>query len=85
MEGLSHLDVIKVKNLIFEYTGILYGSFIKTEDGIKIIEYNCRFGDPECIIALNLLENNFYDICTNFINGTLKPLSFSNNARTVST
>lgn len=54
------------------YIGILYGSFIKTLDGkIKIIEYNCRFGDPECIIALNLLETNFYNICSDLISGTL--------------
>jgi phosphoribosylamine--glycine ligase/phosphoribosylaminoimidazole synthetase len=82
IEECRNINEIVVNNFKFghTYTGILYGSFIKTEDGIKIIEYNCRFGDPECIIALNLLENNFYDICTNFINGTLKPLNFSQDA-----
>jgi phosphoribosylamine--glycine ligase/phosphoribosylaminoimidazole synthetase len=52
------------------YRGILYGSFIKTLKGeIKLIEYNSRFGDPEGVIALELLENSFLDICTNIIKG----------------
>ena len=82
IEECRNINEIVVNNFKFgnNYTGILYGSFMKTENGIKIIEYNCRFGDPECIIALNLLENNFYEICNNFINGSLKPLSFSNDA-----
>lgn len=63
-----------------KYTGVLYGSFMKTENGIKIIEYNCRLGDPESIIALNLLENNFYNVCMDFCNGSLKPLKFSQDA-----
>ena len=64
------------------YVGVLYGSFMKTKDGnIKIIEYNCRFGDPECILALNQLQTNFYDICIDIIDGNLKyDLDFSNKA-----
>ena len=42
------------------YRGILYGSYMKTRDGkIKVIEFNCRFGDPEVAIALGLLKTNF--------------------------
>ena len=71
-----NINKLVIENLNKEsednYVGILYGSFIKTPDGeIKIIEYNCRFGDPECILALNLLETNFYNICSDLINGTL--------------
>ena len=41
---------------------------MKCKDGsIKIIEYNCRFGDPECVIALSLLKSNFYEICLNIL------------------
>ena len=47
----------KVMNLQEEpYIGILYGGFMKTDDGIKLIEYNVRFGDPESIVLLSLLE-----------------------------
>jgi phosphoribosylamine--glycine ligase/phosphoribosylaminoimidazole synthetase len=45
-----------------KYRGIVYGSFMKTNDGIKIIEYNVRFGDPECINVLSILETNLSDI-----------------------
>jgi len=44
------------------YKGILYGSYIKTLDGIKIIEYNARFGDPECINVLHLLDNTICNL-----------------------
>lgn len=40
----------------YGYRGILYGGFMKTQKGIKLIEYNARFGDPECLNLLTLLE-----------------------------
>jgi phosphoribosylamine--glycine ligase / phosphoribosylformylglycinamidine cyclo-ligase len=40
-------------------------------ENIKIIEYNCRFGDPESIIALSLLESNLYTVFQQIINGNL--------------
>ena len=40
------------------YQGILYGSYMKTENGIKIIEFNTRFGDPECINVLSILKTD---------------------------
>tara|TARA_X000000950_G_scaffold286998_1_gene397616 strand:+ start:498 stop:2750 length:2253 start_codon:yes stop_codon:yes gene_type:complete len=79
---IHKLNELKEKNnLPVGYRGILYGSYIKTDNGIKIIEYNCRFGDPECIIALSLLETNFYTICQNIIQGNLTDkLHFSQDA-----
>ena len=38
------------------YRGILYGSFILTKEGLKIIEFNARFGDPECINVMKILD-----------------------------
>ena len=38
------------------YVGILYGGFMLTGDGIKVIEYNARFGDPEAMNVLSILE-----------------------------
>jgi len=40
------------------YCGIVYGSFMKTDNGIKIIEYNVRFGDPECINIMSILDSD---------------------------
>ncbi|MBI2483789.1 phosphoribosylamine--glycine ligase [Candidatus Uhrbacteria bacterium] len=56
------------------YTGILYGGFMATRDGVKLIEYNARFGDPESINALAVLQTDFIDICQHIIDGTLSRL-----------
>ena len=56
------LDALKKENNNEGYVGILYGSFMLTESGIKVIEYNCRFGDPECLNLLSLLKTPFIDV-----------------------
>ena len=45
------------------YRGILYGGFMATRDGVKLIEYNARFGDPECLNLLTLLKTDFATVC----------------------
>ena len=47
----------------YGYKGVLYGGFIATADGVKLIEYNARFGDPEAMNVLSLLESDFIEIC----------------------
>ena len=54
-----------------EFTGVLYGGFFKTKEGIKFIEFNARFGDPEAINVLNALETPFTEVLEHIINGTL--------------
>ena len=53
------------------YKGILYGGFMLTKDGVKLIEYNARFGDPEVINLLALLTTDFIDICMAIIDNYL--------------
>jgi phosphoribosylamine--glycine ligase len=55
------------------YKGILFGGFMLTRDGIRLLEYNARFGDPESLNVLCLLEgdDDFVDICLAIINGNL--------------
>ena len=43
-------------------TGVLYGGLMKTKDGIKVIEFNARFGDPETEVLLPLISSDIYDI-----------------------
>lgn len=64
------------------YKGILYGGFMVTNDGIKVIEYNARFGDPEAMNVLSLLESDFVEICLGIANTTLNEcdVTFSNKA-----
>ncbi|MBV9575627.1 MAG: phosphoribosylamine--glycine ligase [Gammaproteobacteria bacterium] len=53
------------------YIGILYGSFMATRDGISVIEFNARFGDPEALNVLTLLESDFVALCEAMIAGNL--------------
>lgn len=55
------------------YKGILYGGFMAVADGIRVIEYNARFGDPEALNVLPLLETDFVAICQAILTGTLTP------------
>ena len=54
------------------YKGVLYGQFMNTADGPKIIEFNARFGDPEAMNVLAILESNFETICKQIADGDLK-------------
>lgn len=44
------------------FTGVLYGGLMKTPDGIKVIEFNARFGDPETEVVLPRLKSDIVDI-----------------------
>ena len=72
-----------IKNKCGEgFKGILYGGFMATKDGVKLIEYNARFGDPEAMNVLSLLESDFIEICLAVAEGTLGDIdvSFQNKA-----
>ncbi|MFA4830793.1 MAG: phosphoribosylamine--glycine ligase [Patescibacteria group bacterium] len=64
------------------YKGVLYGGFMTTADGVKLIEYNARFGDPEAMNVFALLESDFVDACQAVVNGALNQthLRFANKA-----
>ena len=53
------------------FTGCLYFGLMITKDGPKVIEYNCRFGDPETQVVLPLLESDLLTIMQATTNGTL--------------
>ncbi|MBD3253699.1 MAG: phosphoribosylamine--glycine ligase [Candidatus Lokiarchaeota archaeon] len=64
-----------------EYKGFLYGQFMKCADGIKLIEFNARLGDPEAMNILPILNTSFVDICWGIINGNLsEDVSFEKKA-----
>lgn len=54
-----------------EFNGVIYGGFFKTKNGIKFIEFNSRFGDPEALNVLNSLETPFTEVMQNIFNKTL--------------
>ncbi len=62
------------------YKGVLYGQFIKTDDGIKVIEFNARFGDPEAMNVLSIMTTSFDEVCQQIIDGNLKRVEFERKA-----
>jgi phosphoribosylamine--glycine ligase len=63
------------KEMGIVYKGTLYGQFMITTDGMKVIEYNARFGDPEAMNVLSLLKTDFVEICQAMIDGSLDKMS----------
>lgn len=45
------------------YRGVLYGGFMATRRGVKLLEYNARFGDPEAMNVLPILDGDFVELC----------------------
>ena len=54
------------------FKGCLYFGLMITKDGPKVIEYNCRFGDPETQVVLPLLESDLLEVMQAVTKGTLK-------------
>lgn len=59
------------------YQGVIYGGFMKTATGIKVIEYNARLGDPEAINLLSLLTTDFVTLCEAITAAKLHTLSLT--------
>ena len=73
-EILNHELLSEIKENIFKpiasglvneqkpYYGILYAGLMITDEGPKVIEFNCRFGDPECQIIMSRIDSDLLDI-----------------------
>ncbi|MFH1393291.1 MAG: phosphoribosylamine--glycine ligase [Candidatus Micrarchaeota archaeon] len=79
MQGV--LDALKAEGAPF--TGVLYGQFMATRDGLKVIEFNARFGDPEAMNVLSLLESSLSEIFLSMAEGSLAEPVFSEDATVV--
>lgn len=65
------------------FKGVLYGQFMVTKDGPKVIEYNARFGDPEAMNVLLLLEDSLSNVFLSIADGQLPTARFSKDCTVV--
>jgi len=61
-ESVEILDA--VVDALPDYRGVLYGQFMLTDEGVKVVEFNARFGDPEAMNTLPVLETPFLSVLT---------------------
>jgi phosphoribosylamine--glycine ligase len=85
-DALEHIMKPVAAALVEEgcpFRGVLYGGLMKTPQGIKVVEFNCRFGDPETEVVLPRLQSDIYDVFCATADGaldTLPPLRWSDEA-----
>ena len=64
-----------LRNEGLNYKGALYGGFILTSEGPKVLEFNARWGDPEAMNVLPIFRGDFLEICWAMGNGALDGMS----------
>jgi phosphoribosylamine-glycine ligase len=55
------------------YRGVLYAGLMLTANGPKVLEFNCRFGDPETQLIVPLLNSSLFEVCAAAASGELRP------------
>ncbi|KAJ3338237.1 hypothetical protein HDU93_009826 [Gonapodya sp. JEL0774] len=60
----------------YPFVGVLYAGLMVTKDGVKTLEFNCRFGDPETQVVVPLIDGDLVDICLAAAEGRLDSVSF---------
>jgi phosphoribosylamine--glycine ligase len=63
-----------------DYVGVLYGQFMLTADGVRVVEFNARFGDPEAMNTLPTMETPLVDVVTGARDGRLPAVEFAPRA-----
>ena len=71
IEAMCIKTVEKMAERGTPYVGVLYAGMVLTPNGPYVLEFNCRFGDPETQVVLPLLETDLYEIMTACCKGTL--------------
>ena len=80
--ALNEIMIPTAKALVNEdspFKGVLYGGLMKTKKGIKVIEFNARFGDPETEVVLPRLSSDIYDAFVDTLDGKEPKLEWSSD------
>jgi phosphoribosylamine--glycine ligase len=70
-EGITEAAVQAMMGEGTPYRGVLYPGLMVTSDGPKVIEFNCRFGDPEAQVLIPRLKSDLLEICWAVANNRL--------------
>jgi phosphoribosylamine--glycine ligase len=80
-ETVREMIILPVLNELYrrgiDYRGVLYAGLMMTDEGLKVLEFNVRFGDPETQAVLPLLESDLADLCYSAALGRSLPGSLS--------
>ncbi len=79
--ALNEIMIPTAKAMVMDgcpFTGVLYGGLMKTKRGIKVIEFNARFGDPETEVVLPRLTSDIYDAFVAICDGKEPVLTWDN-------
>lgn len=77
--AINQIMIPTAKALVLEgapFKGVLYGGLMKTKKGIKVIEFNARFGDPETEVVLPRLTSDIYDAFMAIVDGKAPVLTW---------
>jgi phosphoribosylamine--glycine ligase len=80
--ALNNIMIPVAKAMVKEnhaFKGVLYGGLMKTKAGIKVIEFNARFGDPETEVVLPRLTSDIYDAFTAICDGNVPVLEWDSS------
>jgi phosphoribosylamine---glycine ligase len=72
--------LLELRRRDVDYRGVLYAGLMLTADGVKVLEYNVRFGDPECQVVVPRLETDLARHCLEVSEGSVSPARFGRDA-----
>lgn len=81
LEEITNLTILPILREMSKqghpYTGILYAGLMITKDGPKVLEYNIRFGDPECQVLMMTLENDLITLIEHCLTSSLSDITLN--------
>lgn len=75
------IDELKKRGIV--YKGVIYAGLMVNGDSIKVVEFNCRFGDPECQVVLTKVKSGLLDLLLGSAKGDISNISIDIEDKTV--
>lgn len=79
---IAYPMIKELKKRGITYKGVIYAGLMINGESIKVVEFNCRFGDPECQVVLSRIENGFLDALVASAKGSLGNINIINKNMT---